>query len=78
MNIKTNLFLDAIIIGSFFAVEELRAEDKTRTYQSTCVKNKKGEWPVFIDGGTPAPTAITLKKIDALKKSLNPVRHQTE
>ncbi len=56
------------------------AKQKFRTgiYQSTWVKNKKGEWHVYIDGGTPGPVAATPEQVAALKQSLSPVCPQAE
>jgi len=42
------------------------------TFQSTWIKNGKGQWHVFLDGGTPRPVPATLEQVEALKKSLSP------
>ncbi len=39
----------------------------TGTFQSTWVKNKKGQWHVFTDGGTPGPVSATMQEVQALK-----------
>lgn len=56
------------------------AKQKFRTgiFQSTWVKNRKGEWRVFIDGGTPGPVVATPEQVAALKQSLSPVCPQAE
>jgi ketosteroid isomerase-like protein len=44
----------------------------TGTYQSTWVKNKKGQWHVFLDGGTPGPAPAKVNEVEALKKTWAP------
>jgi len=51
---------------------------RTGTFQSTWVKNRKGEWHVFIDGGTPGPVAATPGEVAALKQSLSSVCREAE
>ncbi len=41
----------------------------TGTFQSTWVKNKKGQWHVFTDGGTPGPVSATIQDVQALKSA---------
>ena len=44
----------------------------TGFYQSTWVKNKKGQWHVFIDGGTPPPKPATLQQLQTIQLTLSP------
>ena len=44
----------------------------TGTFQSTWVKNRKGEWHVFLDGGTPAPAPATPEQVEAEKQRFSP------
>ena len=41
----------------------------TGTFQSTWVKNKKGQWHVFLDGGTPGPVSATMQEVQTLKST---------
>ncbi len=42
----------------------------TGSFQSTWIKNKKGQWHVFTDGGTPRPVPATPEQIQTLKLTL--------
>ena len=44
----------------------------TGSFQSTWVKNKKGQWHVFTDGGTPGPVPATADEVATLKQALSP------
>lgn len=48
------------------------------TFQSTWVRNKKGEWHVFVDGGTPGPAPATAEQVEALKLALKQTCPQAE
>ncbi|MEO8001332.1 MAG: DUF4440 domain-containing protein [Arenimonas sp.] len=43
----------------------------TGTFQSTWVKNKKGQWHVFLDGGTPPPVPATIEEVELLKNTFS-------
>jgi ketosteroid isomerase-like protein len=44
----------------------------TGNFQSTWVKDKKSQWHVFADGGTPGPVPATPEQVQALKQTLSP------
>lgn len=49
-----------------------KQEYMTGSFQSTWVKNKKGEWHVFVDGGTPGPVPATTEQVQAITQTLRP------
>ncbi|MGH8109537.1 MAG: YybH family protein, partial [Arenimonas sp.] len=51
---------------------------RTGTFQSTWVKNKKGQWHVFIDGGTPPPKPATAQQVQALQLTFSQTCPQSE